>query len=61
MTYILIVILTLPSGSTSTTTLQVEFNSASACKSAGTQLNNNLYKRGQYVLTWGCFEKRLKE
>lgn len=57
MTYILIMILALPSGSTSTTTVQVEFNSAAACKSAGTQLNNGLAKQGRYVLTWGCFEK----
>lgn len=35
----------------------VEFNSQSACELAGKSLTEDAVKRGNYVLTWGCFKK----
>lgn len=38
-------------------TVAIEFNNERACKEAGASLVSEAHTRGNYTLTWGCYEK----
>lgn len=58
-TWILIMFLSTSASSQSgAAAVNVEFDTQQACQKAGRSLAEDAWKRGNYVLTWGCFTKR---
>lgn len=57
-TFILIIFIsTSPTINSGAAGISQEFTSQSACIGAGNALADNATKRGNFVLSWGCFKK----
>ena len=56
--YILIIFISTSSSINSgSASVSQEFETIERCESAGKSLTADVYKRGNNVLTWGCFKK----